>query len=327
VDPALHTQRDIIVIGGSAGAIGALADIVGELPADFPAALFVVIHIPANTASVLPQILARRCGLSAGYPSDGDRIERGRIYVAPPDYHLVIGDGSIGVTRGPRENGHRPAIDPLFRSAARAHGPRVVGVILSGNLDDGSAGLREVTLRGGIGIVQDPAEALYPGMPRNALERGNGHHALPIAQIGAFLARIVREPTTGVKISSAESSMSEPVQTFDNPAALACPECDGALREEGNGDHVHFRCHVGHAYSPESLVAAESERLERAMWTALRCLEENAALARRMATHAKQGRHFHSARRFEKRANNLEQELLVVREALEKLSPPPPAQE
>ena len=121
--------------------------------------------------------------------------------------------------------------------------------------------------------------------------------------------------------------MTEPVQTLDNPVAFACPECDGALRDEGNGEHVHFRCHVGHAYSPESLIAAESDRLERAMWTALRCLEENAALARRMATHAKQGRNFHSARRFEKRASDLEQELLIVRDALGKLSPPPPAQE
>jgi len=217
----LHAHRDIVVVGGSAGAIGALADIVGELAADFPAALFVVIHVPSNTASVLPQILSRRSGLRAGYPRDGDRIEHGRIYVAPPDHHLLIGDGSIGVTRGPRENGHRPAIDPLFRSAARAHGPRVVGVVLSGNLDDGSAGLREVTLRGGIGIVQDPAEALYPDMPRNALEFGNGHHSLPIAEIGAFLARIVREPATGVKFPSVESSMREPVQTFDNPPSRA----------------------------------------------------------------------------------------------------------
>src|SRR5262245_8742383 len=323
----LRTNRDIVVVGGSAGAIGALADVVAELPADFPAALFVVIHIPANTASVLPQILSRRGKLPAAHPINGCRIERGRIYVAPPDHHVLIADGRIGVTRGPRENGHRPAIDPLFRSAARAHGPRVVGVVLSGNLDDGSAGLREITLRGGIGIVQDPAEALYPDMPRNALEYGNGHHTLPIAQIGAFLRRVVREPGNGAKIPSVESQMSEPVQAFDNPVALACPECDGALREEGNGDHVHFRCHVGHAYSPESLVAAESDRLERAMWTALRCLEENAALARRMAAHAKQGRNFHSARRFEKRAGDLEQELLVVREALEKLSPAPPAQE
>jgi len=327
VDPALHTQRDIIVIGGSAGAIGELADIVGELPADFPAALFVVIHIPANTASVLPQILARHSSLPACYPSDGDRIQRGRIYVARPDYHLLVADGSIGLTRGPRENGHRPAIDPLFRSAARAHGRRVVGVVLSGNLDDGSAGLREIALRGGIGIVQDPAEALYPDMPRNALEFGNGHRSLPIGEIGAFLGQVVREAGTEAKFPPVESAMNEPVQTFDNPVAFACPECDGALCEEGNGEHVHFRCHVGHAYSPESLVAEQSDRLERAMWTALRCLEENAALARRMATHATQGRNFHSARRFEKRASDLEQELLVVREALEKLSPPPPARE
>ena len=233
----------------------------------------------------------------------------------------------MGVTRGPRQNGHRPAIDALFRSAARAHGRRVVGVVLSGNLDDGSAGLREITLRGGIGIVQDPAEAPYPDMPRNALELGNGHHSLPIAKIGAFLGQVVREKRNEAEFPPGESAMNEPVQTFDNPVAFACPECDGALHEEGNGEHVHFRCHVGHAYSPASLVAEQSDRLERAMWTALRCLEENAALARRMATHAKNGRNFLSARRFEKRASDLERELLVVREALEKLSPPPPAQE
>jgi two-component system chemotaxis response regulator CheB len=311
------------VVGGSAGAIGALAEIVAGLPADLPAAVFVVIHIPANPASVLPQILARQSELPSAYPGDGDRIERGRIYVAPPDHHLIIAGGSIRLTRGPRENGHRPAIDPLFRSAARAHGRRVVAIVLSGNLGDGSAGLREVTLHGGVGIVQDPAEALYPDMPRSALEHGKGPYCLPVAEIGAFLTRVVRDTGAGAGSSSVEPSMTEPVRTFDDPVAFGCPECDRALREEGNGDHVHFRCHVGHVFSAESLIAAESDRLERAMWTALRCLEENAALARRMATHARQGQTFRSARRFEKRATDLEQELLVVREALEKLSPPP----
>ena len=164
---------NIIVIGASAGGVQALREIVSPLPANFTAAIFVVMHVGANAPSVIPQILNGAGALPAEHASDGDRILPSRIYVAPPDRHLLIEPGRVRVTRGPRENRHRPAVDPLFRSAARSYGPRVLGIVLTGNLDDGTVGLHIIKSEGGIAIVQDPNEAAFPSMPRNAIRSVN----------------------------------------------------------------------------------------------------------------------------------------------------------
>src|SRR5688500_11634716 len=187
------TSPPILVIGGSAGGVEALIRIAGQLPRDLPAAVFVALHFPVYSTSMLPRILERAGDLPAAHASDGARIEPGRIYVAPPDRHLIVLRQSVHVVRGPRENGHRPAIDPMFRSAAIAHGNRVVGVVLTGNLDDGTAGLLAIKRRGGIAIVQNPTEALFPSMPASALEHVDVDFVLPLSAIGDQLRALAEE--------------------------------------------------------------------------------------------------------------------------------------
>jgi two-component system chemotaxis response regulator CheB len=289
--------HDIIVVGFSAGGVEALVSLVHALPADLPAALFVVHHFPAESVSVLPSILSRSGALPALHPEHGELIEQGRIYVAQPDRHLLIHGDRIHLTRGPRENGHRPAIDPLFRSAARAFGPRVVAVLLSGALDDGVAGLAAVKRRGGVTVVQDPDDALYPGMARSAIQRVAIDHVLPSAELAPLLTRLVATPAA--MKGGHHAMIPEDLEPLDPaeagtadietgplpgpPTALTCPDCGGTLWELVSGDLVRYRCHVGHAYSSGSLVSAQADTLESALWSALRALEEKAELSRRMA--------------------------------------------
>ena len=188
------TGHDIIVVGASAGGVEALVTLVGSLPADLPAAVFIVLHIPAQCPSVLPDILARSGPLVALHAEDGDAIELGKIYVAPPDHHLLIVHESIQITHGPKENRHRPAVDPLFRSAATAYKQRVIGVVLTGSLDDGSAGLLAIKQCGGLTVVQDPEDALYPSMPQHAIEHVAVDYVLPLLEIGVLLGRLTRVP-------------------------------------------------------------------------------------------------------------------------------------
>lgn len=186
-------RKDVIVVGASAGGMEALQKLVGALPADFPGAIFVVWHLSPGVRSVLPEVLTRSGPLRAGNPRDGDAIEPGRIYIAPSDHHLLLERDYMRVTRGPKENRFRPAVDPLFRSAASAYGSRVVGVVLSGALDDGTAGLGMIKMKGGTAVVQDPAEATHRSMPLNALDYVAVDHKLPAAKIGALLGRLARE--------------------------------------------------------------------------------------------------------------------------------------
>src|SRR5437870_1151500 len=186
--------HDIIAIGASAGGVDALVKVVKDLPAHLPAAVFVVLHIPAQSPSMLPDILNRAGPLRAVHPEDNTEIKHGHIYIAPPDHHLLLDKDHIHIARGPKENRHRPAVDPLFRSAALAYGPRVVGIVLTGVLDDGTAGLRAVKRYSGIAIVQDPDEAIYPGMPLSAIEHVQVDHILPLAAIGPLLVRLASEP-------------------------------------------------------------------------------------------------------------------------------------
>jgi two-component system chemotaxis response regulator CheB len=208
---------------------------------------------------------------------------------------MLIEGNSVHLTRGPRENGHRPAIDPLFRTAARTFGPRVVAVLLSGALDDGAAGLMAVKGRGGVTVVQDPDDALYPGMPRSAIQRIAIDYVLPSAEIGPLLTRLAREPVKGDRPAMISENLEPqdpaevgtadietgPLPAFPTP--LSCPDCGGALWELVSGDLVRYRCHVGHAYTADSMVAAQANSLESALWSALRALEEKAELSRRLA--------------------------------------------
>jgi len=202
--------RDIIVIGASAGGVQALCDVVEVLPPGLPAAVLVVLHLSPHGRSVLPSILARSSCLPAMHPSDGEKLQPGRIYVAPPDRHLALDDGRVRLTRNASENGHRPAIDVLFRSAARAYGSRVVGVVLTGNLDDGTAGLAAIKLCGGVAVVQDPREADYPAMPENAIANVDVDHVLPVAEIGPLLDRLLREPRSAAPVDCEPQIEEEP---------------------------------------------------------------------------------------------------------------------
>ncbi len=320
--------HDIIVVGASAGGVEALADLAGRLPADLPAAVFVVLHVPAYGTSVLPGILSRRGPLPAVHPTDGEQVQRGRIYVAPPDHHLLVEDGRVRLTRGPHENGHRPAVDALFRSAARAYGPRVIGVVLTGTLDDGTAGLQAVKRRGGLAVVQDPEDALFASMPRCAIEGVAVDHIAPLAGIGPTLVRLARQPAQAESKAPVTPELKEEVKVaeFDikaletrregKPSSYACPDCHGVLWEVEEDELLRFRCRVGHAFSPESLLASQSDALEDALWTALRALEESAALADRLSERADARGHGLAAGRFGQQAKDARERAAIIRQAL-----------
>ena len=320
-------DHDIVVVGASAGGVEALVGLVASLPAELPAAVFVVLHVPPTGTSALPDILRRSGPLPASHVKDGEPIEHGRIYVAPPDHHLLIRPGHVHLTRGPRENGHRPAVDPLFRSAAREYATRVVGVVMSGALDDGSAGLVAVKSRGGVAVVQDPADALYSGMPVNALQHAAVDHVLPAASVGGVLARLATEPASEPPgPAPTDMKMEVEMEKFSldavesghpgEPSGFSCPDCNGVLWAIQDGGLERFRCRVGHAWSPESLLARQSESLEAALWVALRSLEERAALARRLAEPARRRGHSITATRFDEQATEAQQAARVVRNLL-----------
>lgn len=287
-------HRDIVAIGASAGGVEALRALVSGLPADYSGSVLVVLHLPRDAPSALPAILDRNGPVAAATAIDGEPLRPGRIYVAPNDHHLLTLDGHVRLTRGPAENGHRPAVDPLFRSVARAHGRRAIGVVLSGSRDDGAAGLAAIVARGGTPVVQDPADALYPWMPRAALASCPAAHTGPAAKLGSLIAELAGADLPDVPsgratdhLLDAEVEMSElSAVTADElapPAGYGCPSCGGALFQFGADPMLRYRCRVGHAWSPESLLDEQAVALEGALWMALRALEEKSALSRRMA--------------------------------------------
>lgn len=330
MQPSMPEQRmpeqRVIVIGASAGGVEAISQVVRELPADLPAAVCVVLHFPANGTSVLPKILDRVGSLPAAHATNGQSLESGRIYVAPPDHHLLVRQDRLDLGVGPKENNHRPAVDVLFRTAARNHGPQVIGVVLSGTLDDGTVGLAAIRNHGGIAVVQSPEDALYPGMPRSAVENVGADHVLPVAEIGALLGRLVLEPApvSAVAPESDKENFMDEMQLDGvhaeerpgKPAGFSCPECDGVLWELQDKHLIRFRCRVGHAYSAETLLDAQKVGLEAALWSALNALEEKAVLARRLAERATTRGHAITARQFEHQFTEALQRAELIRQAL-----------
>jgi two-component system chemotaxis response regulator CheB len=268
--------RDIVAIGGSAGSFDALRHIVGSLPPELPAAVFVVMHLSARTRSHLPELLQKATSMLVVQASEGTPIQKGTIYVTPPDRHLVLSEGHIHLSRGPKEGLQRPSINVAFRSAAAAYSDRVIGVLLSGMLDDGAAGIWEIGKRGGVTIVQDPAEAPFPSMPLNALNDAVVHHILTVSEIGSTLSRLVKEEV--VSMMRGGESQSREMKRF---SGFTCPECRGPLYE--NGQSSEFRCRVGHVLSLKTLFDEHTSTQERKLYEALLALEEGADLADRMA--------------------------------------------
>jgi two-component system, chemotaxis family, protein-glutamate methylesterase/glutaminase len=321
--------HDIVVVGASAGGVEALSQLVRGLPPEIPAAIFVVLHTPPSGTSVLPRILSRAGRLPAAHARNGEPIETGRIYVAPPDHHLLLQRGFVRLARGPRENSNRPAVDPLFRTAARAYGGRVVGVVLSGTLDDGTAGLIAIKRRGGVAVVQDPNDALFSGMPHSAIDNVEVDHVVPIAFMADLLDKLAREPVEEAGEEAVPDDMEKEaaIEAFDLaaienherpgiPSTYACPECGGTLWELEEGELTRFRCRVGHAFSPDSLLAEQSDALETALWSAFRALEETAALAERMALRAKERDRPYGAERFNDQARDARERAALIREVL-----------
>jgi len=315
------TTRDIIVIGTSAGGVQALISLVSDLPKNLPAAVFIVLHVPTNAPSFLPDILARDSRLPIAHATDGELITRGKIYVAPPDHHLMMENGHVELVRGPKENLHRPSIDALFRSAARWAGPRVIGVVLTGARHDGTVGMRTVKQRGGITIVQDPLEAPFPSMPMSVMQSIKVDYSLPLREIAPLLSKLPREVVeeegqypvpdqVDIEVRIAQQQMEgdellASVERLGKISRLTCPDCHSALWEIDDQDVLRYRCHVGHAYSVESFNERQSEMLEEALWSAVRALEEQMALARRIVERARKSNHTRAAITFARRAQEV----------------------
>lgn len=323
-------NRDLVVIGASAGGIGALRQLCAALSRDLKAAVLVVVHTPASSAPLLPRVLRRAGCLNVVSPSDGEEIQKGIIYVAPPDRHMVVEGHHVWLVRGPRENHHRPAIDPTFRSAALAHGPRVIGVVLTGCLDDGTGGLMVVHAHGGAAIVQNPSSAMYPSMPESALRMVPDAHTATLKEMPELIAKLVSEPLEDLRpagvtdaltipdVRMAELDMSEVESDVraGKPSVFGCPECGGVLWEIHQGGLLRFRCCVGHAYTTQHLRAEQRQVIESALWAALRALEESASLYRRLATRAAAGHLKSLTKSYEERAATAEMNSHTLRDFL-----------
>lgn len=320
-------QRDIIAIGGSAGGFRALRTILENLPPDLPAAILTTLHLNPDASESILRRTASTSPFRVAFAREGERIARGQVYVAPPDHHLIVDGERLLVRRGPMENGSRPAIDPLFRSAACHLRGRAVGVLLTGYLDDGVSGLIALRRCGGLIVVQDPDDAEVPDMPRNALERAEPHHVVPLSGMAPLLRRVIGGPAGSmappppeleleVRISRQQEIGIELVEQVGTPSPFSCPECHGNLHEIRQADRVRYRCHTGHAYSLESLAAAQSQELERALSSALRALEERVHLLQRMSRDADTAGHNRIAEQFERRVKEYEGQAALIRNIL-----------
>lgn len=275
-------SHDIITIGASAGGIEVLLEMARELPKDLPASLFVVVHQPAGHVSELPNLISRSGKLPARHPLHDEAIKPGHIYVAPPDMHLQVRPGSVEVVRGPKDNGFRPAADVLFRTAAMSYGARVIGVVLSGYQDCGTAGMMSIKARGGIAVVQDPESATAPDMPRNVLRSMKVDHVVHPLELPGLLTKLVATPS-GPTLEPSSLVQQLDGKALGTPAEIVCPICEGVMTETQPGVFQHFRCHVGHAFTLSALVHEQTEEMERVLWAAIRALEESAALSRRLS--------------------------------------------
>ena len=286
-------HRDIVVIGASAGGVSALLELVKTLPADFPAPIFIVQHVAADSPSILPQLLNSVSALKARHPQNGETVEPGVIYVALPDHHLLLEGNQVLVTRGPKENRFRPSVDALFRSAAYTYGPRVIGVVLTGYLDDGTSGLWSVQRMGGLTIVQDPHDAEQPSMPTNALEFVQADYLVLLAELGSLLVRLTMElapgkprlPAAQLDLLKIELTIAKQGGGFELGiiekgllTPFTCPDCHGALTQLIEGKLIRYRCHTGHAYTVSALLSEVTESVESLLYQSMRGLEETKML-------------------------------------------------
>jgi two-component system, chemotaxis family, protein-glutamate methylesterase/glutaminase len=268
----------VVAVVASAGGVEALSEFVSLLPVDFPGAVLVLLHIPAAGPSVLPRILGRAGKLPARHPKDGDQLTGGMITCAPPDRHLVVADGQVRLLAGARENGHRPSADVLLRSVAEDFGPRGAGVVLSGSMDDGAAGLRALHVARGLALVQDPKEAAFPGMPQAAIEEADPQFVGPVAALAERVCEWVAQLPEKLIAADPPAPVGDPRE----PTELTCPECGGTLYEHDVYGAERLRCRVGHTFSLDGLAIGKREALEKALWAAVVALDEQVDLNRRI---------------------------------------------
>jgi two-component system, chemotaxis family, protein-glutamate methylesterase/glutaminase len=323
-------NRDVVAVGTSAGGVQALLVLAKKLPRDFPASLLVTIHLPAHERSALDKLLSRAGPLPAAFAVEGERLRKGRIYIAPPNRHLVLDGERLSLGSGPRENNSRPAIDPMLRSTAVCCGFRSVGVVLTGTLGDGASGLWALHQCGGITVVQDPNDAAFAEMPLAALNRAKPDHVVRLADIPALLESLVHqhagEPVPAPRSAryevaiakSGRSSMNE-MDSFGRRSVLACPDCGGVMWEIDEGDLLRYRCRVGHTYTAELMSLALDETLRQALASALRGLEERLALARKLHKQAVDSGHRLLAETWAHKAGEFERETQVIRDSIRRV--------
>ncbi|MBO2011291.1 chemotaxis protein CheB [Hymenobacter negativus] len=330
--PQSH-HRDIVVIGASAGGVTALLDLVAALPHDFPAPILIVQHVAAYAQSFLPQLLSRVSPLKARHAQDGDSIEPGTIYIAPPDHHLLMEGDTLLVTRGPKENRFRPSIDALFRSAAYTYGPRVIGVVLTGYLDDGTSGLWSVQRMGGVTVVQDPHDAEAPAMPANALEFVKADHVVPLAEMSTLLTRLTLEPAPAKPhVTKSELDLLQielTIAKHDNAFEMGiikkgeltpftCPDCHGALTQLVEGKMLRYRCHTGHAYTVNALLSEVTQSVESMLYQSMRGLEETKMLLNNLADYFTKNQEPKVADLFSRKAEQTGKQARVVHDSIMK---------
>jgi two-component system chemotaxis response regulator CheB len=322
-------KRNIIVIGASMGGFKAFKKIVQDLPPDLDASIFIVWHMSPNTSGVLPTVLNKQNTIYAAQAHDKEPILSNRIYVAPPDHHLLIEEGRVRVTRGPKENRFRPAVDPLFRSAAYAYGNRVIGVVLSGALDDGTAGLWRIKHSGGIAVVQDPGDAEVPSMPENAMRQVKVDYSVPLADMAALLVKLSSEELTDNKntmkdektkieidIAAEQNALGKGSLDIGVLSPYTCPECHGVLSKIVDGDLSRYRCHTGHAFSADTLMASITEKIEESLYSALRSVDESILLLNHIGDHYAEANQPRLAAAYFKKVKEAEGRSSLIRKAV-----------
>lgn len=323
--------RNIIVIGASAGGFEAFKKLVAGFPEDWQASVFIVWHMAADVRGVLPQVLSRHTKMPVAHAFEGELIASNRIYIAPPDHHLVLEKDRVRVTRGPKENGFRPAVDPLFRSAAYTFGNRVIGVILSGSLDDGTAGLWTIKKYGGLAVVQDPLDAEVPSMPENALREVAVDFTVSVSQMADLLIQLSKDKLAEdtesemendklteieLRIATEDSAFESGIMEFGQLTPYTCPDCHGVLSSLQEGNRLRFRCHTGHAFSADSLLRQVTENIEESFYNAIRGIEESIILLNHLGDHFAENNQTKLAALFFRKANEAEQRAQTVRKAV-----------
>lgn len=324
-------KRDIIVVGASAGGVEALLLFVKSLPPHFPGSIFIVLHISPFSNSNLHRILDKASTLPAVQAKDGDKIEKGKIYIAPPDHHLLLEKGQVAVRKGPKENRFRPSVDALFRSAALVYGPRVIGIVLSGMLDDGTSGMWNIKQHGGLSVVQDPDDAIFPSMPQNVLQYVEVDHVLPAAGIGGLLTILTAEKAPKrpertreamellkmeVIIANRNNAFELGILEMGELTTFACPECKEALVSINEGEMMRFRCHTGHAYTTSTLLAGVTVQVEEKLWEAMQGLEATDMLLRQIAAHYQNRGNEESASLFQQKAKEIAAKARAIHDAV-----------